>query len=78
MEPYAQAIITEECNYYGTCSLLTPFANAGKLILNAEYTGDLGSGIQGDLGQFCLADESGRIDGTLFTQDLAGQRNACK
>jgi hypothetical protein len=78
MAPYAQGIITEECNYYQSCSLLTPFVSAGKLILNAEYTDDWGSSIQSDLSQFCPADETGHIDGTLFNVNLNGSRNACE
>lgn len=78
MAPYAQAIISESCNYYGTCGLLTPFTSAGKPVFNAEYTDEWGSNIQADLGQFCAADIAASVDGTLFTSALGGQRNACK
>lgn len=78
MAPYAQAAISEECNYYGSCNLLTPFTSTGKPVWNVEYTNDWGGNIQTDLGKFCSSDISGKIDGTLMTSDLAGSRNACQ
>jgi hypothetical protein len=55
-----------------------PYVQAGKLVLNAEYTDDWGSNAAKDLAKFCKADIAGGIDGNLFTADLAGQRNPCE
>jgi hypothetical protein len=79
LEPTADFLLTEECNYYQSCSIVAPpYVRAGKPVLNAEYTDDWGSKTATDLGKFCAADVSGGIDGTLFTADLAGQHNPCK
>jgi hypothetical protein len=79
LEPTADFLLDEECNFYQTCGIVTPpYVQAGKLVLNAEYTDDWGSRTAADLGQFCSADASSGIDGTLFTSGLAGQRNPCK
>jgi hypothetical protein len=78
-EPTADFLLTEECNYYGSCpGVVAPYVQAGKLVLNAEYTDDWGSNTATVLRKFCPADISRGIDGTLFTADLAGQRNPCK
>ena len=79
LEPTADFLLDEECNYYSTCSIVTPpYVQAGKLVLNAEYTDDWGSNAAKDLAKFCKADIAGGIDGNLFTADLAGQRNPCE
>ena len=79
LEPTADFLLDEECNYYQTCAIVTPaYVHAGKLVLNAEYTDDWGSKTATDLGKFCAADTAGGIDGTLFTSALAGQHNPCK
>ncbi len=78
-EPTADFLLTEECNYYRTCAIVAPpYVQAGKLVLNAEYTDDWGSNTAADLGKFCAADISGGIDGTLFKSALAGQHNPCQ
>lgn len=78
-EPTADFLLTEECNYYQSCAIVAPpYVQAGKLVLNAEYTDDWGSKTASDLGKFCPADISGHIDGTLFTSALAGQHNPCQ
>jgi len=78
-QPVADFLLTEECNYYQSCAIVTvPYAQAGKLVLNAEYTDDWGSNVMKDLGKFCATDNSGHIDGTLFASALSGQRNPCK
>jgi len=78
-EPVADFLLTEECNYYKTCSTVTaPYVQAGKLVLNAEYTNDWGSSRVSDLRKFCPADISAGIDGTLFTDALSGQRHPCQ
>jgi hypothetical protein len=79
LEPTADFLLDEECNFYQTCSIVTPpYVQAGKLVLNAEYTDDWGSNTATDLSKFCAADMSGGIDGTLFTSALAGQHNPCE
>jgi hypothetical protein len=79
MEPTSDFLLDEECNYYQTCGIVTPpYARAGKLVLNAEYTDDWGTDVAADLREFCAADVGGHIDGTLFTPALAGQRNPCR
>jgi hypothetical protein len=79
LEPTADFLLDEECNFYSTCSIVTPpYVQAGKLVLNAEYTDDWGSNAAKDLAKFCKADMAGGIDGNLFTADLAGQRNPCE
>jgi len=79
LEPTADFLLDEECNFYRTCAIVTPpYLKAGKLVLNAEYTSDWGRNRARDLRRFCAADISGGIDGTLFTTALAGQRNPCQ
>lgn len=79
LEPSTDFLLTEECNFYQTCGIVAPpYARAGKLVLNAEYTDDWGGGAAADLGKFCAADLSGGIDGTLFTSALAGQHDPCR
>jgi hypothetical protein len=79
LEPTTDFLLTEECSFYETCGIVTPpYVQAGKLVLDAEYTNDWGYKISTDLGKFCPADISGGISGTLFTADLAGQRNPCQ
>ena len=79
LEPTTDFLLTEECRFYHTCGIAAPpYVKARKLVLDAEYTDDWGSSAAADLGKFCPADISGRIDGTLFTSALAGQRNPCR
>jgi len=79
LEPTTDFLLDEECNYYRTCGIVAlPYVRARKLVLNAEYTDDWGRNVAADLRQFCRADVAGRIDGTLFTQALAGQRDPCR
>lgn len=79
LEPTTDFLLTEECNYYQTCGIVTPpYVRARKLVLDAEYTDDWGSGAAAGLRHFCPADTSGGIDGTLFTSALAGQRHPCQ
>lgn len=79
LEPVADFLLTEECNYYHTCATVAaPYVAAHKLVLNAEYTDDWGSSRVADLRKFCTADIAGGIDGTLFTSALADQRHPCQ
>jgi hypothetical protein len=70
MAPLAQGIITEQCNQYSTCSLLSPFETAGKWIGNAEYNLTQT--------QFCAADNAANINGILFSTALSGGRKPCR
>jgi hypothetical protein len=79
LEPSTDFLLTEECNFYKSCGIVTrPYVRAGKLVLDAEYTDDWGANVAKDLRRFCPADASGDIDGTLFTSSLAGPRNPCQ
>jgi hypothetical protein len=79
LEPTTDFLLTEECNYYQACGIVTPpYVRARKLVLDAEYTDDWGRDAAADLGHFCPADTSDGIDGTLFTSALAGKRNPCR
>ena len=78
-EPVADFLLTEECNYYHTCAVVTaPYLAAHKLVLNAEYTDDWGTSRVQDLHRFCSADIAGGIDGVLFTSALSGQHHPCQ
>ena len=79
LEPTTDFLLTEECNYYHTCSIVTPpYVKAGKLVLNVEYTNDWGGNASADLKKFCPADISGGIDGGLFTAGLSGWHRPCQ
>ena len=79
LEPTTDFLLTEECNYYKTCGIVTPpYVQAGKLVLNAEYTNDWGSNGTTDLGKFCAADIKGGINGVLFNATLSGWRRPCQ
>jgi hypothetical protein len=79
LEPTTDFLLDEECNYYHTCGIVTPpYVKARKLVLDAEYTDDWGGKTARDLAKFCVADAAGGMDGTLFTSELAGQRNPCR
>lgn len=79
LEPTTDFLLDEECNYYQTCAIVAaPYVQAGKLVLDAEYTDDWGPDAAADLQQFCAADIADHVDGTLFTEALAGQRNPCQ
>lgn len=71
MAPLAQGIISEQCNQYSTCSLLSPFQTAGKWIGNAEYSPETQA-------QFCASDNAANINGILFNVNLAGGRKPCR
>ena len=66
-------MIIEECNYYrdpcsGAGGDATPYLNAGKPVLNAEYIED------GETtAKFCSADVAAGITGALFNVDLNGK-----
>ena len=66
-------MIIEECNYYrdpcsGPGGDATRYLNAGKPVLNAEYTEDGETAAK-----FCSADVAAGITGALFNVDLDGK-----
>jgi Glycoside-hydrolase family GH114 len=71
MQPLAQGIISEQCNQYGTCSLLDPFLSAGKWIGNAEYAPETQA-------EFCGFDNAAGLNGILFNVNLSGGRKPCR
>lgn len=70
LAPYAQGVITEQCNQFHTCSLLRPFLAAHKPVLDAEY--------YLPPGRFCPADNAAGISGARFPLSLAGGRLPCR
>lgn len=71
MQPYAQGMISEQCNQYGTCGLLSSFLSAGKWIGNAEYKNNTGT--------YCPSDNSANINGIYFPNTgLTGPREPCR
>jgi hypothetical protein len=71
MEPLAQGIISEQCNQYGTCSLLHSFLSAGKWVGNAEYAPETQA-------EFCASDNAANMNGILFNVNLNGGRKPCR
>jgi hypothetical protein len=71
MQPLAQGIISEQCNQYSTCSLLSSFENAHKWIGNAEYAPETQQ-------EFCASDNAANINGILFNVNLNGGRKPCR
>jgi hypothetical protein len=66
-------MIIEECNYYkdpcaGSGGDATPYLNAGKPVLNAEYSED-----RETTAKFCSADTAAGITGALFNVNLDGK-----
>jgi Glycoside-hydrolase family GH114 len=66
-------MIIEECNYYkdpcaGSGGDATPYLNAGKPVLNAEYAED-----RETTSKFCSADIAAGITGALFNVNLDGK-----
>lgn len=71
MQPYAQGMISEQCNQYSTCSLFNSFLTAGKWIGNAEY--------KTAQSKFCPTDNSANINGIYFPNSgLTGPRKPCR
>ena len=75
VEPFADAVITEQCNEYGTCSDLGNFIG-NKAIFNAEYT--CGGNSQCTTvtkaeTDFCAYDNANGFNGVLFDINLDGK-----
>ncbi len=69
MQPLAQGMVSEECNFNNSCSLLKPFLDAHKWIGNAEYTQD-----NETTAKFCASDNASNINGVLFDVNLDGTK----
>jgi len=68
MEPLADAVLTEQCNQYSSCGLLSSYFGV-KAIFNAEY--------QWRPAKFCAADTALGINGAQFNLNLTGTRKPC-
>ena len=69
MEPLADAVLTEQCNEYSSCSLLSAY-EGHKAVFNAEYNLSTAN--------FCPADNAAGFNGALFPVDLTGARSPCR
>ncbi len=69
MYPLADAVLTEQCNQYSSCGLLSAYVGH-KAVFNAEY--------QGRRSKFCPADEALGFNGVKFPVSLNGARKPCQ
>jgi hypothetical protein len=69
MEPLADGVLTEQCNQYNTCGLLSSY-QGHKAVFNAEY--DLAPSA------FCPADNAADFNGAQFNVNLFGGRVPCR
>jgi hypothetical protein len=69
MEPLADAVLTEQCNQYSSCGLLSSYFGK-KAIFNAEY--------HLKPARFCSNDDSLGINGARFNLNLTGVRKPCQ
>ena len=65
----ADAVLTEQCNQYGTCSGLSAYVHH-KAVFNAEYSLKTS--------QFCAVDDDRGFNGAVFNVDLTGGRHPCR
>lgn len=70
MEPYADGLLTENCNQSGQCGQAANYIANGKGVLNAEYTLTTS--------QFCQADDAAGIDGAHLDTSVDGFRQPCR
>jgi hypothetical protein len=68
MEPLADAVLTEQCNQYSSCNLLSSYFDK-KAIFNAEY--------RLAPKKFCANDITLGINGAKFNLNLTGVRKPC-
>jgi hypothetical protein len=68
MFPLADAVLTEQCNQYKTCSLLSAYVGQ-KAVFNAEY--------RGKPANFSPADALLGFNGAKFNVQLTGSRKPC-
>ncbi|HXW35893.1 MAG TPA: endo alpha-1,4 polygalactosaminidase [Acidimicrobiales bacterium] len=69
MYPWADAVLTEQCNQYKTCGLLSAYVG-NKAVFNAEYTLPRSA--------FCAKDDSLGFNGAKFNVALTGIRKPCQ
>jgi hypothetical protein len=69
MYPLADAVLTEQCNQYDSCGLLSAYVGH-KAVFNAEYRLKPKS--------FCLADDERGFNGAKFNLGLTGVRKPCR
>jgi hypothetical protein len=68
MEPLADAVLTEQCNQYSSCGLLSAYVGH-KAVFNAEYHRKPAS--------FCPKDQALGFNGARFNVALTGVRKPC-
>jgi hypothetical protein len=69
MAPLADAVLTEQCNEYSTCQLLSSYVGR-KAVFDAEY--DLRPR------SFCPADDAEGFNGARWDVSLSGGRKPCR
>ena len=69
MYPLADAVLTEQCNQYSTCGLLSAYVGH-KAVFNAEYS--LKTSV------FCPKDDARGFNGAKFNVALTGIRDPCR
>ena len=69
MYPLADAVLTEQCNQYSSCGLLSAYVGH-KAVFNAEYRLKTSS--------FCPADDALGFNGAKFPVSLGGTRKPCQ
>jgi len=70
MEPLADGVLTEQCNQYGTCGLLSSY-EGHKAVFNAEYAPETTA-------EFCASDNALDFNGAVFPVALNGGRSPCR
>ena len=68
MEPLADAVLTEQCNQFGSCDLLSAYLGH-KAVFNAEY--------KTRTKVFCPSDNAVGFNGAKFNVGLTGVRRPC-
>ena len=68
MEPLADAVLTEQCNQYKSCGLLSSYVGH-KAVFNAEY--------HLNPAKFCSNDSTLGFNGARFNVNLTGVRKPC-
>jgi len=69
MYPLADAVLTEQCNQYASCGLLSAYVGH-KAVFNAEYRLKPTS--------FCAGDDARGFNGARFNVGLTGVRKPCR
>jgi hypothetical protein len=69
MYPLADAVLTEQCNQYQSCGLLSAYVGH-KAVFNAEYRLKTSS--------FCSQDHAHGFNGARFNVGLSGARHPCR